>query len=370
MQPPAAGTLRILHLSDTHLTGDGALHQGAVDTTVALERLLAHVDDVPGIGLVVVSGDVSEDGSPESYATVRDRVGGWAQRHGAALVAVPGNHDLREGFRQVLTNGHVLGEGGAALVHTMEYLPPTVPVSGQSVVAGCRIVTVDTSVPGAGYGELSDTALEHLRTALADADGATDAPHGTVVVLHHPPLPAPTELHEALRLQNPEALADVIRGSDVRVVLGGHYHHHFAGSLAGVPVPRRPRRRERHRRRRPLRRRVRRRRQRRTRRRRRRGRLHLVDTGPRAARRRRLTGLPPRRRDGPVRHRGRRQALIRAPAGAAPGRCVRCTRVRTDGRPVAGAATGLPSVVWSRPQPRYPASSGCMREHRVARTHT
>lgn len=236
MQPPAAGTLRILHLSDTHLTGDGALHQGAVDTTVALERLLAHVDDVPGIGLVVVSGDVSEDGSPESYATVRDRVGGWAQRHGAALVAVPGNHDLREGFRQVLTNGHVLGEGGAALVHTMEYLPPTVPVSGQSVVAGRRIVTVDTSVPGAGYGELSDTALEHLRTALADADGATDAPHGTVVVLHHPPLPAPTELHEALRLQNPEALADVIRGSDVRVVLGGHYHHHFAGSLAGVPV--------------------------------------------------------------------------------------------------------------------------------------
>ncbi|MDO3699490.1 metallophosphoesterase, partial [Curtobacterium flaccumfaciens] len=93
MQPPAAGTLRILHLSDTHLTGDGALHQGAVDTTAALERLLAHVDQVPGIGLVVVSGDVSEDGTPESYATVRDRVGVWAERHGAAFVAVPGNHD-------------------------------------------------------------------------------------------------------------------------------------------------------------------------------------------------------------------------------------------------------------------------------------
>jgi 3',5'-cyclic AMP phosphodiesterase CpdA len=244
MQPPAARTLRILHLSDTHLAGDGALHQGAVDTTDALERLLAHVDEVPGIGLVVVSGDVSEDGSPESYATVRDRVGGWAERHGAAFVAVPGNHDLREGFRQVLANGHVLGEGGTALMHTMEYLPPTVPVSGQSVVAGLRIVTVDTSVPGAGYGELGDTALEHLRAAVADGSGtadgdgggAADAPHGTVVVLHHPPLPAPTELHEALRLQNPEALADVLRGSDVRVVLAGHYHHHFAGSLAGVPV--------------------------------------------------------------------------------------------------------------------------------------
>jgi 3',5'-cyclic AMP phosphodiesterase CpdA len=232
MQPPAPGTLRVLHLSDTHLTGDGALHQGSVDTTAALEGVLAVADGVPGVGLVVVSGDVSEDGSPESYAAVLDRVGGWAGRHGAALVTVPGNHDLRDGFRRVLANGHVLGDGGRRLVHTMEYHPPTVPVSGQSVVAGRRIVTVDTSVPGAGYGEVDESSLGHLRAALA----GEGAPHGTVVVLHHPPLPAPTALHDALRLRNPDALAQAIRGSDVRVVLAGHYHHHFAGSLAGVPV--------------------------------------------------------------------------------------------------------------------------------------
>jgi Icc protein len=232
MQPPAPGTLRVLHLSDTHLTGDGALHQGTVDTTAALDALLEHVDGIEGVGLVVVSGDVSEDGSPESYAAARDRVGGWARGHGAAFVAVPGNHDQRAGFRQVLANGHVLGEGGAELMHTMEHLPPTVPVWGQSVVAGRRVVTLDTSVPGSGYGDLAPETLDRLRTTLAE-DGA---PFGTVVVLHHPPLPAPTALHEALRLRDPAALADVLRGSDVRVVLGGHYHHHVAGSLAGVPV--------------------------------------------------------------------------------------------------------------------------------------
>ncbi|MBT2503548.1 metallophosphoesterase [Curtobacterium sp. ISL-83] len=232
MQPPAPDTLRILHLSDTHLTGDGALHQGSVDTTRALESVLDHVDALPGIGLVVVSGDVSEDGSADSYRVVLERVGDFARRHGAAFVAVPGNHDQREGFRQVLANGHVLGAGAQAVVHTMEHVPLTVPVSGRSIVAGRRIVTVDTSVPGAGYGEVSDLALERLRAALADES----TPFGSVVVLHHPPLPAPTELHDALRLQNPEALAEVLRGSDVRVVLAGHYHHHFAGALAGVPV--------------------------------------------------------------------------------------------------------------------------------------
>ncbi|WP_439692305.1 metallophosphoesterase [Curtobacterium sp. SP.BCo] len=232
MQPPAAGTLRILHLSDTHLTGDGALHQGSVDTTAALEDVLARVDGVPGVGLVVVSGDVSEDGSPESYAALLERVGGWAERHGAALVTVPGNHDLREGFRQVLANGHVLGEDGRPLMHTMEYHPPTVPVWGQSLVAGRRVVTVDTSVPGAGYGAISEASLDRLRAALA----GDHAPHGTIVVLHHPPMPAPTALHAALELRDQDALADVLRGSDVRVVLAGHYHHHFAGSFAGVPV--------------------------------------------------------------------------------------------------------------------------------------
>lgn len=232
MQPPAPGTLRILHLSDTHLTGDGALHQGSVDTAAALDGVLARVDAVPGVGLVVVSGDVSEDGGAESYAAVRERVGGWAERHGAAFVAVPGNHDLREGFRQVLANGHVLGEGGRPLVHTMEYHPATVPVWGQSLVAGRRVVTIDTSVPGAGHGEVAESALERLRAALAEEP----APHGTVLLLHHPPLPAPTALHDALALRNPGDLADVVRGSDVRVVLAGHYHHHFAGTFAGVPV--------------------------------------------------------------------------------------------------------------------------------------
>lgn len=231
MQPLAPGSLRILHLSDTHLTGDGALHQGATDTAAALDAVLDSADGIPDVGLVVVSGDLSEDGSPESYAVLRERVGGWAERHGAALVTVPGNHDQRAGFRQVLANGHVLGGGGSPLMHTLEYLPPSVPVAGQSVVEGRRIVTVDTSVPGAGYGHVADEALDRLRTALSEPSD-----HGSVVVLHHTPLPAPTALHAALQLRNADALAEVVRGSDVRLVLGGHYHHHAAGSWSGVPV--------------------------------------------------------------------------------------------------------------------------------------
>ena len=249
MQPLPAGALRLVHLSDAHLSGDGSPHQGVVDTTAALDRVLAEAGRVEAVRLLVGSGDLSDDGSEASYRLLRDRVDAWADAHGAAVALVPGNHDLREGFRAVLGDGHgrasggdrqeargasgATGPAGGARGSGADPLPVdgALPVDGRSEVDGWRVLTLDTSVPCAGYGLLRPEQLADLRTRLA-----TPAPRGTVLVLHHPPLPAPTTLHRALALQHPEELAAAIEGSDVRVVLAGHQHHHLAGQLAGVPV--------------------------------------------------------------------------------------------------------------------------------------
>ena len=53
-------------------------------------------------------------------------------------------------------------------------------------VAGLRIVSLDTSVPGYHHGELTDDQLAWLADVLA-----TPAPHGTLLALHHPPIPIP-----------------------------------------------------------------------------------------------------------------------------------------------------------------------------------
>ena len=213
MQPLAPGALRLVHVSDSHLTGDGTLHQGVVDTTAALDRVLAEAGRVEGVRLLVGSGDLSDDGSSASYRLLRGRLDAWAAPRGAAVALVPGNHDLRAGFAEVF--------GG----------DPDAPLDRVVEVDGWRVIGLDTSVPGAGYGDLRPRQLDLLRDLLA-----TPAARGTVLVLHHPPLPAPTTLHEALALRAPEALAAVIDGTDVRVVLAGHYHHHIVGDLAGVPV--------------------------------------------------------------------------------------------------------------------------------------
>ncbi|WP_051389048.1 metallophosphoesterase [Arthrobacter sp. 35W] len=220
--------LRILHLSDTHLLGGGGRHSGVVDTVSAYAGALARFDAIGPLDLVVVSGDVSDDGSESSYRTVRGLTEAFAGRHGAVAVYAMGNHDEPEGFRAVLGCGHP--------ERAQPYASGGSPgaIAGISVVRGWRVVTLDSSVPGRTHGHLDAAQLDWLRAMLA-----VDAPHGTVVVVHHPPVPPATPLHQGIGLLNPGALAAALAGTDAAVVLSGHYHHHLVDSFdaGGRQVP-------------------------------------------------------------------------------------------------------------------------------------
>ncbi len=205
-QPSA--DLRILHISDTHLFGDASLHYDVVDTTAALERVLAAASEIPDIDVVVLSGDLSEDGTVRSYRALRDLVEPWAADRGATAVYAMGNHDDPDAFNEVLgprTRVHALGRH--------------------------RIVTLDSSVPGAAYGSVDAEQLAWLSARLADPVDL-----GTVLVVHHPPTRAVTPLLRRLELDDPHALLGILDGSDVRLVLCGHYHHALVTLERGIPV--------------------------------------------------------------------------------------------------------------------------------------
>jgi 3',5'-cyclic-AMP phosphodiesterase len=86
-------------------------------------------------------------------------------------------------------------------------------------------------VPGEDHGELSGRQLLWLRSVLEQR-----APDGSVVVLHHPPLGlASHPLGESV-LRDPQALANVIDGTDVSAILCGHLHMQINGNLSNTPV--------------------------------------------------------------------------------------------------------------------------------------
>jgi 3',5'-cyclic-AMP phosphodiesterase len=206
----------LLHLSDSHLLGGPERLHGVVDSDALLQQLF---DEVRASGArpeaVIFTGDLADRGEPEAYAKLRDIVEPACRAMGAKVIWAMGNHDNRANFRAGL-----LGEPA-----------DDAPVDCSYFINGLRIITLDTSVPGFHHGELSPAQLEWLATELE-----TPAPDGTILALHHPPVPSVLDLAVLVELRGQAALAGVLRNSDVRTILGGHLHYSTTASFAGIPV--------------------------------------------------------------------------------------------------------------------------------------
>jgi 3',5'-cyclic-AMP phosphodiesterase len=210
-------THTVAHLSDPHLLAERKLYQ-VVDSHEHLRdamRRLGQLEIPPQV--VVFTGDLADRAEPKAYTQLREIVEPAAASIGAEVVWVMGNHDEREPYARELFGEEATDADTQDRVHE---------------VAGLRVISLDTSVPGYHHGEISGEQLAWLADVLA-----TPAEHGTVLAMHHPPIPVPLvraaayiELHEQHRL------AEVIEGTDVRVVIGGHFHYSSYSTFAGVPV--------------------------------------------------------------------------------------------------------------------------------------
>ncbi|MFW6870339.1 metallophosphoesterase [Nocardioides sp. CPCC 206347] len=208
----------VAHLSDPHLLAT-SLQYGVVDTAAHLERALERLARLPmPPQALVFTGDLADKAEPAAYAKLRGIVEPAAAALGAQVVWVMGNHDERATYSRELFD-HDLGDSDA-------------PQDRVYDVDGLRIVALDTSVPGWHHGELSDDQLAWLADVLAEP-----APHGTLLAMHHAPIPVPMlRLAELIELHDQERLAAVVQGSDVRGILGGHFHFTSFSTFAGVPV--------------------------------------------------------------------------------------------------------------------------------------
>jgi Icc protein len=212
--PPARQV--IAHLSEPHFLHGGTKLHGSAETEDNLRRALTQLERSDHrIDALLFTGDLTDLGERDAYERLRDMVEPVAERLGAELIWVMGNHDERPEYSRVLLRGE----------------PSDEPQDRVYDLAGLRIIVLDTSVPGYHHGDLTDAQLQWLRNELR-----TVAPRGTVLALHHPPIPVIIEVMATLELLDQHKLEEVIRGTDVRGILGGHLHYATHSMFAGVPV--------------------------------------------------------------------------------------------------------------------------------------
>lgn len=206
----------IAHISDTHLLARGRPLYRAVNTIAHLELALKQLEHSSAHPQAIVfTGDLADLGEPDAYQRLRGIVEPVAARMNAEIIWVMGNHDERAHYSSLLFG-----------------VQSDDPQDRVYLVDGLRIISFDTTVPGYHHGDISDQQLDWLRDELA-----TPAPHGTLLAMHHPPIPTPMlEAMGMLELQRQDRLAEVLRGSDVRAILAGHLHYSTHSTFVGIPV--------------------------------------------------------------------------------------------------------------------------------------
>lgn len=206
----------LIHVSDPHFLAGGARLGGRYDVEENFARTLDAIRRVhPHPAAIVITGDLADLGEPDAYRRLRAAVEPVAAELDTVVIWVAGNHDERPALRAGL----------------LDLAPTEEPVTGVWDLDGLRLIALDTTVPGWHHGDLDRGQLDWLARILEEP-----APHGTLLAMHHPPLPSHLPLFDILELQHQDELAAVIRGTDVRGILAGHLHYSAHGTFAGVPV--------------------------------------------------------------------------------------------------------------------------------------
>ncbi|NBF07464.1 3',5'-cyclic-AMP phosphodiesterase [Pseudomonas sp. Fl4BN1] len=187
----------LVQLSDSHLFAETDATLLGMNTADSLQRVIDLVlAQQPQIDLMLATGDLSQDGTLESYQRFRQLTrqirapGRW----------LPGNHDEPQVMQQA-TRGSDL-------------LEPVVDIGNW------RITMLDSAVPGSVPGYLQDDQLQLLTRSLSEAP---ERHH--LICLHHHPVSIDCAWMEPIGLRNAQALFAVIDGfPQVRALLWGHVH--------------------------------------------------------------------------------------------------------------------------------------------------
>jgi len=148
----------IAQVTDLHLHADAG-HPNLARFVRVLDHLKA-MQPLPD--LLVLSGDLADDGALESYRYLQQALAAWPQPVRFAL----GNHDKRAHFRAVFGDEHV-ADGF---------------VQGVTDLGGLRLVVLDSLEEGHHGGAFCAARAQWLRGALQQGDAPV------LMFMHHPPV--------------------------------------------------------------------------------------------------------------------------------------------------------------------------------------
>lgn len=203
----------LIQLTDLHVRPIGLPAMRVCETNTLTERALRAVRDFrPRPDAVVITGDLTNNGLVAEYENLAEML---ARLIDVPVYVIPGNHDQRGNFREVLAHLPGVTSDPEFVQYAVEDLP-------------VRLVMLDTLIPGRTDGVLCPRRLEWLDATLA---ARPDTP--TIIGMHHPPFRCGIRHMDRIILREPERFEAVVaRHRQVSRIICGHHHRVITTNVA------------------------------------------------------------------------------------------------------------------------------------------
>ena len=205
----------IAQITDLHVVAPDQLYYGRVAANAQLQEAIAHINALtPRPDVVLASGDLTDHGTAEEYAVLRDLL----RALHPPVYLIPGNHDHRDVFLEAFADQAYLPRPGAPFA---QYAIEAYPV---------RLIGLDTTIPGRGQGLLCAERIAWLDQTLC-----AEPNRPTLIFMHHPPFRTGIRLADALGLYGGRQMeAIVARHAQVKLVACGHVHRSIQVAWGGT----------------------------------------------------------------------------------------------------------------------------------------
>ena len=200
--------LKLVQISDCHVSSDPDTAYRGLNAGRSLKSLLPAIRLFQP-DLVLLTGDVSEDASPVSYARVAALIGSI----GAPVLALPGNHDDPEVMKKYFPDG---------------------PWNGPLFRAAksWQLVLLDSTARNEISGIFAPGQLELLDSGLSRCTS-----DHVLVALHHQPVEVGSPWIDKYMVREPEPLMFLLDNDRrVRCLAWGHVHQDFSRKRGGIQL--------------------------------------------------------------------------------------------------------------------------------------
>jgi len=207
----------IAHISDFHVfSRNPETRLVRADAADAARKIVADlVAFRPKIEAVMFTGDLTDGGSREDYALLRELLSPLT----VPIFVIPGNHDKRPTLREAFAD--------LCPFEDPEFL------HYEAAVGGFRILALDTLVDGKVEGRLCAKRLAWIEQRLSQS---ADTP--LLIIMHHPPfLTGIRELDAMALVEGAHELGRMVAAQRAPVrILCGHVHRPIHGVWNGAFV--------------------------------------------------------------------------------------------------------------------------------------